>query len=157
MTPSDSVFDADAFLGDTSSDALDTVYVPIPAGTYVATVDDIVVRTADTKRGQQVVADILWAIDNPQLAAEMGRDKLTVKQGLFLDTVVVNGATKLDFGKGKNVGLGKIRDALGQNNPGQSWNPGMLKGAGPAQIKVVQNPDKTGEVYANVKSVGKLG
>lgn len=37
-------------------------------------------------------------------------------------------AGELDFGDDRNVALGKLREALGQNNPGEAWGPKMLAG-----------------------------
>ncbi len=42
----------------------------------------------------------------------------------------------LDFGPNKNLSLGQIREALGQNIPGQKWNFSHLKGAGPIAFTV---------------------
>ena len=56
------------------------------------------------------------------------------------------------FGSNKNVKLGRLREALGQNKNGQAWSFGMLKGAGP--IKVSIEPDKKNpEDYSRVVKV----
>lgn len=48
----------------------------------------------------------------------------------------INGDGWLDFGPNKNLKLGQIRAALGQNTPGEPWNFGMLQGAGPIAFVV---------------------
>lgn len=75
----------------------------------------------------------------------------SVRQTLWLDTTESGG---LDFGKGKNVGLGRLREALGQNAPGKPWAPGMLVG-GVAKVKVSHSIDKRDNVTINadVKAV----
>ncbi|MGH2638967.1 MAG: hypothetical protein ACRDF4_06765, partial [Rhabdochlamydiaceae bacterium] len=35
----------------------------------------------------------------------------------------------IDFGKGKNVGLGRLREALGQNKIGKPWSFNMIRGS----------------------------
>jgi hypothetical protein len=40
----------------------------------------------------------------------------------------------LDTSEGRNVGLGRLRKALGQNEG--AWNPPMMKGKGPVMVKV---------------------
>ena len=82
-------------------------------------------------------------------------ERISVKQSLFLD---IDGSGALAFGANKNVKLGKLREALGQNNPGQSWNIQMLAGAGPLRIKVGSRPDKNDStiIYNDVKATAAL-
>lgn len=85
--------------------------------------------------------------------ARLGRDKLTVRADLTLD---LNSAGGLDFGPNKNVKLGQLRDALGQNTPG--WTPNALRGAGPFIGKVTHRADKNDPTkkYAEVSKFGKI-
>lgn len=78
----------------------------------------------------------------------------TVYQTIWLD---ISGSGGLDTSKGKNVGLGKLRDALGQNREGQPWSPGMLVGQ-VALIRVGHSIDKRDNVtvQAEVKAVAAL-
>lgn len=77
---------------------------------------------------------------------EMGRDRVPVRARINLD-FDHNGRLSVD--KGKNVNLGQLRDALGQNKPG--WSPKMLLGAGPFIGRVKHSaPDKNGRVYADI-------
>ena len=73
----------------------------------------------------------------------MGRDKVVVSKQIILD-VTPNGA--IDTGKNKNIELGRLRAAAGQND-GQPWSVGHLRGAGPMMVKVVhvdfERKDKT--------------
>ncbi len=150
MSPS--AFDPDAFAANTTSDTTDTTFAPVPAGEYTAVIEDVVIRSTD----YGPVADVVWSIDDNALRSELGREKITVKQGVFLDVKNGPNGPTLDMGKGKNISLGRIRDALDMNTKGQSFSMNMLKGAGPARIRVVQKPAKdSDEIYANVKSVGR--
>jgi hypothetical protein len=151
-----SAFDPDAFASASTNESNDTKFMNVPAGEYVAVIDKVEVRKTDGNEKNpdgSVVCDLTWAIDDAKLEAELGR-RPTVRQGIFLD-VTPDG--KLDFGKGKNVTLGKTREALGMNEAGKSFNLLQLQGAGPAKIKVALTPSKTSEeMFANVKSVGRV-
>jgi hypothetical protein len=80
------------------------------------------------------------------------RDKVLVPMNIWLD---VNGEA-LDLSEGKNVGLGRLRKALDQNDG--AWNPLMMKGRGPVMIKVTQRSDKNDptQKYAEVNRVSKI-
>jgi hypothetical protein len=143
------MFDTDSLLNSTFSDANATTYEPCPEGEYPAAVDTFKPRTFKNRDGEEsVVLDIFWL---PQLSAEqeqaLGR-KPKVKQTLFLDTTPSGG---LDMGKGKNIGLGRLREALGQNQPGKPWNFGMLMG-GTAVVKV-QHRMYEGNIFDEIKEV----
>ena len=70
--------------------------------------------------------NVTWEIDDPALAERLERDRLTSRQSVFLD---MGPDKKLETGKNKNIGLGRLREAVGQNTPGQPWAPSMLEGA----------------------------
>jgi hypothetical protein len=93
---------------------------------------------------------VLWSIDEQDIKDELGRDKVTVKQDMFLD--LTDGGT-LDMGTGKNVSLGRLREALGQNDPSKPWAPPMLVG-NVARVKIEHEIVK-GETYARVTGVTK--
>jgi len=81
----------------------------------------------------------------------LGREP-KVRQSLMLD-VRADGA--LEFGKGKNVGLGRVREALGQNSTGRPWSFPMLGGQ-LAKVKVKHRLDTaTGRTYVEVTDVAK--
>ena len=142
-----SVFNPDAFLTQESTESNDTSFAPIPEGDYTAVIKEIKPRTTSTGKA---VMDVVWAIDDQDVREATGLSEPTVRQSIFLDLTDAGG---LDFGKGKNVQLGKLREALGQNTPGQAWSPAMLSGnVARVNIKhriVDQN------IYADVKGVAK--
>ena len=144
-----SVFDPDKFMSQ-SADTGSTTFEPIPEKEYTAMVDDVVLRA--TNNGS-VLADVTFMLNDPDVAKQLGREKLTVKTGIFLD-VTPNGA--FDMSKGKNIKLNRLRDAVGQNKPG--WTMQQLKGAGPLKVMVSQRRDKdaTDVIYNDVKAFGKM-
>jgi len=150
-----SAFDPDTFMNQATTEAGSTTFEPIPAGEYPALIDDVKVRIVQGKDGSdRPVADIFYRLQAPDVAAKLGRDALTVKQGIFFD-LTPNGA--LDMSKGKNVQLNKVRDAVGMNKPGQPFKLSNLKGAGPLKVQVTLRPDKSSDaVYNDVRSVGKM-
>lgn len=143
-----SAFDLDKFT-EQSADAGSTTFEPIPAGEYTAIIDDAVLRTA----GDGVVLDVTFLLQDEAVKAKLGREKLSVKSGFFLDTTPSGG---FDMSKGKNIKLNRLRDAVGQNKPG--WKIGQLKGAGPLKVQVSLRPDKNAPdvIYNDVKSFGKM-
>lgn len=149
-------FDPTSFLQQTMTDtAFATSRTPIPEGEYTAVIDDVKARS--TNNGQ-ILVDVSWNVIDEALRTKMGRtgdQKLFARQSVFLD-LDANG--KLLGGEDKNVDLGKIRKAVGQNIAGQAWGPLMLKGAGPATIRIKQKPneDNPEEPFVNVTAVRAL-
>lgn len=143
-----SEFHPDNFLDTEMDDALEDVYTPIPEADYMALVDDIKMRT--TKADQQIL-DVTYDILDEDLKTKMDTEKVIVRQSLFLD--IDNGV--LALGSNKNIKLGKLRAALGQNVQGKPWSPRLMKGAGPIKIHVTQRPDKDDPeiVYNDVSKV----
>jgi hypothetical protein len=97
-----------------------------------------------------IVLELFWVADSEQARQETGMEEPTVKQSLWID---LNDDGFLDTGEGKNVDLGKVRKAVGQNGEG-AWSPAMLEGA-TATLFIIQDPGKDGDdnIYNRVKSV----
>lgn len=132
------------------TDALDTTIVPVPEGDFPAVVKKYEIRT--TQKGQ-VILDVSWTINDPEVTAATGRDENVVRQSLFLD---ITDHGTLDMSKGKNVQLGRLREAFGQNKPGKPWRFGDIVGQA-ALVKVTQRVnDETGEIYNDVKKVAAI-
>lgn len=146
-----SAFNPDTFLNSETNEANATTYVPVPEGEFNASIKDVKPRVLSDGRA---VLDLSWIVDDEQARVETGMAEPLVRQTLWLDITEQGG---LDFGKGKNVGLGRVREALGQNQSGKPWAPGMLIG-GVAKIKVTHSIDKRDNVtvQANVSSVVAL-
>lgn len=153
-----SIFNPDQFMNQQVTGALDTQYVPVPAGDYLALIDDVKPRKAK----ESTILDISWLIGGDQMTPtgktvqqETNLPKNTVRQSLFLD---LTSEGFLDVSKGKNIQLGQLRDALGQNDPAKPWGPSMLKGQ-PAKVSVSHRmaDDGSGKIYTDVKNVRKIG
>lgn len=145
-----SVFDPDMFMNQQTDDASSTTYVPVPEGEYQALLKEV---KAAVVGDSKPVLNVTWAIDDQAVRDETGLPEPTVRQTIWLDLTPQGG---LDMGKGKNVSLGKLREALGQNEPGRPWSPGMLCG----QVAIVKIGHRTGrepgEIFADVKAVSAL-
>jgi len=137
-------FDPDTFL-DTVVDAeLDTAFVPVPEGEYNAVIEDINIKV--TSSGYTIL-NVKWAIDDANVAEATGRDTNTVMQGIFLD---MTNSGNLDTSKGKNIQLGKLRDAFNQNDSSSSLRQ-LVGNAG--VILVTHRETDDGSIFPQVKSV----
>jgi hypothetical protein len=144
-------FNPETFLNTVEVGANSTSFEPIPDGEYLAHIpfDDSSLKPRVTNKGQ-LVLDITWELLDEALKAKLDRTKVTVRQSLFIDQTPQG---TIDRSKGKNVQLGRLREALGQNDPLKPWQPSDLRGAGPAKIKVSSRLGDDGTVYNDVKAV----
>ena len=143
-----SSFNPDTFLNTETDSANSSTYTPVPEGEFNASIKVIKPRVLTDGRA---VLDVTWTVDDEVARNETGMAEPSVRQTLWLDTTESGG---LDFGKGKNVGLGRLREAVGQNQAGKPWAPGMLVGQ-VAKVKVGHSIDKRDGVTINadVKAV----
>jgi len=150
-------FDPNQFLDMQVNESNSTVSIPVPAGEYTAFVEKVDARPWVSKQDPSksgVALDLLWSIDDASVKEFLGRDKVTVKQGIMLDITPEGG---LDMGKGKNVGLGRVREAVDLNRAGVPFAFSMLTGRA-AKVVVSHRPDKDKPdmIYAEVQAVAKL-
>ena len=153
-------FDADKFLNQTINDSMSTITIACPEGEFKAFIDDgekaVTFREGGLDRNGNALSPqcvVLFAIMGDQMPnQQLKRDKVLVPMNIWLD---VDGDA-LDLSEGKNVGLGRLRKALDQNDG--AWNPMMMKGKGPLMIKVTQRSDKNDptQKYAEVNRVSKI-
>lgn len=159
----DSAFDPNTLLNMQISGANDTKLIQVPAGEYMARVKDVKFRKGQIKQGDRagetfIAVDVTWAIDDQHVKEATGLNEPTVRQGLMLDLTAGGG---IDLGKGRNVGLGKLRAAVGKNDPSQVFTFDSLKGC-MAKVKVGSRRDERqgsptfGEEYAEVNGVAPL-
>lgn len=152
------------FLQTTTTETLDDYLEPCPVGEWNAIAGKPVIATFKYKNGERAGETgfrmvIRWDVQDQNVKEQLGRDKVTVQQSLLLD--VTPDQSGLDMGKGKNIGLGQVRTALNQNQPGQQWSPLMIEGQ-IAKIKVKHrvlkdenNPTDEGRILADVDAVTK--
>lgn len=149
-------FDPNAFLNLTITEANSTQSVPVPVGEYTAVIEKVEPRTwqsRDDASKSGVALDVFYSIDDSNVKALLGRDKITVKQGIMLDLTDGGG---LDMGKGRNISLGRLRDATGLNVPGQPFSFAQLPGRA-VRVRVKHRDGKNpGEIYSEVEGVAKL-
>lgn len=140
------MIDANTFSNLVVTESMDTTLSPIPAGEHPAYIKDQKLR----QQKEYWILDVTWVATDQASIDATQRDEPTVRQSIFLD-FTPEGA--LDTGKGKNIQLGKLREAVNQNQKGKAWSPGMLVGAS-AIINITHEVYKE-NLQANVKGVAK--
>ena len=149
-----SQFNPDQFLDQTITESNDTTVVPVPAGDYTAVATDIKCRPWQSKNDPSMAGlalDITWEIDDEAVKQLLGRTKVTVKGGVMLDTTDSGG---LDMSKGRNIALGRLREALDLNQPGKPFSFSMIPGR-VAKINVSHRVVGE-EIFAEVKRVAHV-
>jgi len=152
------MFDAKAFMDASVKAPLSTSIEVCPEGTFpfiIDTDENAVSFRAGEKDGRQWIrGEIVCVCQDEKVKADLGRDRITARFGGFIDIDEKTGA--LDISKGKNVWVGQLREAVGQNND-KAWNWNMLKGAGPflGVVKQTEDPNDPSRKYANITRVAK--
>lgn len=143
-------FDPSTFLNTTFDEALDTKVVPVPVGEYIALAEKVDVKEWSKADGSSsgLKLEILWDVQDESVKELLGRDTIRVVQQQMLD---LTDTGQLDFSKGKNVGLGRIREALGLNTAGEGFSFAMIQGR-LAKVKVSHRPYND-ELFAEVKAI----
>lgn len=144
------MFNPDTFLQGTVTESNDTKKIPCPPGEYFAIAEKVEARPWQSKDGTKsgVALDITWTIDDANVKEVTARDTVQVRQGIMLD-LLDNGF--LDMGKGKNIGLGRVREATGLNAPGQPFSPAMIQGR-MAKVTVSHRVDGE-DIFDEIKKV----
>lgn len=153
------MFDVSALADMQVTDANSTVSVPVPEGEFTAVIKKFEPRTWQSGDGSKsgVSLDVTWEIDDMtgEVKGTTGRDVNIVRQSVGLD--FVEGTSNLDMGKGRNVGLGRLRQAVGLNVPGKPFNFNQLVGqVAKVSVKHRQATDGTDTIYAEVKAVAPV-
>lgn len=145
------MFDAQSFLDASVSGSNDTRIVPVPVGEYFAIIDELTPGTWASKDGSKsgVKIELVWSIEDSSVKEFLGRDKVTVRQSIMLDTTDAGG---LDMGKGKNVSLGRLREAVNKNGP-EGFSFAMLPGLA-ARVSVTHR-EYNGDTFAEVRAVAR--
>lgn len=145
MSNSNSNFDVNAFLQETIAAPLDTQRLVVPAGEYLAQIDTgegaIGLNFGTVKKEGSKMFGKPWAslnvklvIPDPNLAAQLKTDRVVVYGSIMLD---LNDAGKVDQSPQRNIRLGKLLDACGQNVPG-----GSIAGCAGKTVKVMIGVDQ---------------
>ncbi len=143
-------FDPSTFLNQSVDQALDTTVIPCPVGEYPAIAEKVDVKQWAARDGSSsgLKLEILWDIQDEAAREVTGRPTVRVPQQQMLD---LTEGGELDLAKGKNVGLGRIREALGLNTPGEPFSFAMIQGR-MAKVSVSHRPYE-GDLFAEIKRV----
>lgn len=155
MSPA--LFDKDTFLSQEVTGANDTKYPTIPPGEYPAVSKSIDSRQfPGTKDPTKIYTalDITWGIDDAGVKEATGLPEPTCRQSIFLD---LNDAGKLDMRETKNAQLGRLREALGLNDPEKAFSFSQLVGQ-PAIVRIEHSENKNDpdNPYSNVTKVAQV-
>lgn len=156
-----STFDPAAFEAMVIEEANETKTTPVPEGDYPGLIQSAKVSMIAIKNGERAgtevpILNILWDLtdEDGKLKEELNRDKIMVRQDIWLD---VNEHGGLAFGPNQNVGLGRLREAVGMNKPGKPFSFQMLEGAGPCLVHVkLQLREDTGDYSNRVPKISKM-
>lgn len=153
-----STFDPEAFENMVLDSANETKMTPVPEGEFRGFISNVRVKSITPKSGANEgktmpILEVTYQLedDTGELAKELNRDVVNVRQDIWLD---VNDQGGLAFGPNLNVGLGRLREAVGMNKPGKPFTFKQLEGAGPVLVTVTQDVrSDTGDVYNRVPRV----
>ena len=153
-------FDLESFISSTVDAPMDTSFPVCPEGefSFLLDTDPKMLEVKNIKgvsKGSGNAYDfhqmeLVAVCQSDDVRKAMGRDRVPVRMRVNLD-FDVNG--RLATGTGKNVILGQLREALGQNKPG--WSPKQLLGAGPFIGRVKQSEGNDGRKYADIVAAAK--
>lgn len=149
-------FDVNAFLNETIDGELDIKIIPIPEGAHMGQIGtgdkDVDVSRGISQKNNKpwMRLDVRIRLTDPNLAQQLQREEVTARYSIMLD---LNEEGKLDLRPQRNVNLGKLRDAVGQNRPGP-WSFMQLKGQ-PVKVQVKHRKADDGNVYSDVVAVTK--
>lgn len=149
-------FDPNAFMNQVSSEANDTRITPCPVGEYIGVLGEPkLAEITSQKTGETYLQlTIPVTIDDEEAKKATGRDTLTVRWQSFLERTA-EGA--LDFGKGKNVKLGRLREATGLNKPGEPFSIPRFQGK-MLKVSVTHrpSPNDAETIYDEIGKVAPL-
>lgn len=153
------MFSPETFMNAVFTEANETKIVPCPVGDWPAQCDAVTPKSGTISKGDRAgetwaKLELRWVIEDPAVTAETGRNPTKVVQSIMLDLTPQGG---LDMGPGKNVQLGRTREACGLNQPGQPFSPSMFVGRS-ARCSVSHRLDeRDGQtIYAEVRAVTSL-
>lgn len=153
------MFSAEDLKSFTTSQQGSTTSVPCPPGDYVGIISDkLEFRQSQGKKDPSktyTFLDTLIKIDDARAREVTGRDNLAVRYSCSID--LTEDGRGLDMSKGKNIGLNRLREAVGQNHGGRPWSPQMLVGQA-LKVKVENEPrdDDPSQLRDSIAAVAAL-
>lgn len=147
------MFSPEQFLDMQVTDTNDTKTIPVPVGEFTGIIKGVEIRQWVSKKDPSrsgVTLEVTWTIEDPAVQELLGRSEVTCRQGVMLDVLETGG---LDMGKGRNVGLGRLREAVDMNTAGVPFSFNALPGR---MAKVIVEHEVVGEdVYARINKVAR--
>lgn len=132
------MFNPDDFLNSTVTGVLATRRPPMPEiEEATLLIKDLNARMTGGDNPQPVL-DVTMVVDEQVARDVTGMTEPTVRYGCWLDLTPEG---DLDMSEGKNIQLGRLREAVGQNQDGVAWQPSQLLGQ-VLRGKITQRPDK---------------
>lgn len=155
MTTENAEFDVNSFMNESmDTPELDLAIIPVPEGEHlgqIGTGDKDVLPKIGSKNGKPwMMLEVRIMLTDPNMATLLQRENPSVRYSFFID---LDEQGKPDFRPQRNVNLGKLRDAVGQNKAGP-WSFSMLKGQ-PVKVKTKQKKADSGDTYSEVVAVTK--
>lgn len=147
-------FDPDNLVNMDITGSTSTEYVPIPEGEFTGVIQDVSAKQVTSKKNGQTYTflELMYVIDDEDVREETGMAEPKSRQSMILD---FTDAGTLDLGKGKNVPLGRLREACNLNDPSKAFNFNMLVGQA-VKVNVKHRTGDEGQIYAEIKGVAKL-
>lgn len=169
-----SAFDKEAYLNQEFNQESATKYLNAPPGEYEAMLEAVDIQEMERKDAsnsdnQQPYMTIL-NVTHRLIGEKAEEAKQTTnwpegkpflaRQSIFLDLDGADGKLStggiLSFGPGRNVPLGRLREATGTNRPGETFSFKRMVGAGPYRVKI--EPDRRDpENFVRVTRTAPMG
>ena len=156
-------FDLSSLVSQPVTEANATSIKPCPIGEYTARIADLRsgekvedwFREVNTKRGPSLTIRIPCVILDENVRKELGRENIIVNFDSWID---IGPSGSLATGEGVNVGIGRLRAAVGLNDPSVPFLFSQLPGAGPFKAKVDHRSDANDSSikYAEIVRVSSL-
>jgi hypothetical protein len=162
------MFDASEFMQTQMDKPLETEYTLVPIGEYMMTIDDFTKDAFEVidftykqgplagTPGSMTKVTLPFIVQDDRVKRELQRDKVTVSKQLILE--FEDDGKTIASGPNKNIELGRIRAAVGQDKG--PWSFAMLRGAGPLMGKVThveyQRKDGTKGKRAEIERVTRI-
>lgn len=118
-----SPFDPSVYTQMTFNQTASTETFPVPVGDHIFTIEKTTLaawaKKDNSDGGLKVVFQLTTEDADKAIEQVTGREKNSVKYEFILD--MTEDKKGIDFGKGKNVRLGRLQEAVGIQ-PGQPWS-----------------------------------
>jgi hypothetical protein len=150
-----SAFDPKTFAQMTFKGANSTAIIPVPPGDQEGVITKYEIlpwQNKDDPSKAGLKCNVFFDIDSPNIKAVTKRDQNIVRHEFFLDLTPEG---MLNMGEGQNVKLGRLREAIGLNAPGQEWSFDMFVGR--RALCAISHREYDGQQIAECKAVAKLG